>query len=64
VTPYVPGTVAGVRLNAVCPLLVVSAAEVAVMTMPEGRPGAMVGAVYVTGLVVVELSWPHWLNVV
>jgi hypothetical protein len=58
VTVYVPGTVAGVRLNEVCPFLVVSAWEVAVTTMLLGRPEAMVGAVNVTALVVgpTELS--------
>jgi len=53
------GTVAGLRVKVVCPFLVASAWEVAVTVMLVGSPGAIVGAVYVVGLAVVELSEPQ-----
>jgi len=60
VRAYVPGTVAGVIVCGVDPVLVVSAAEVAVMVTVVGRPAAMVGAVYTP---VVEPMEPQGLGV-
>jgi hypothetical protein len=56
--------VAGVIVSWTDPDFVESAVEVAVRVTFAGRPGATVGAVYVVGLLVVELNEPQGLGVV
>ena len=56
---YVPGMVAGVSVSVAVPVFVVSATEVAMMLTLAGRLADTVGAVYVVGLLVAELSEPQ-----
>lgn len=56
---YVPGMVAGVIVSVAVPVFVGSATGTAVIVTLAGRLAATVGAVYVVGLLVVELSEPQ-----
>jgi hypothetical protein len=59
---YDPGTVGGLIVTVAIAVLVGSSWEVAVTVTLPGRPATSVGAVYVAGLLVLELSDPQMLG--